>query len=326
MKQKKVILDVDTGSDDAVAIMSAVLCKELEVLGVIATFGNQALEYTLDNTLRVAEMLGRPIPVFRGAAKPLARDLQPGRANNARPCAMEKVIDGKMVSVHDRTLPLPAPTLQPQEEPGALWLLRTLKESKEKITLIPVGPMTNIATVLRMDPSAAEKIEEIVCMGGGVHVHNITASAEINFFNDPEAANILLQSGVPTTVVTLDATHSSWFGYDEADQIAALDNPAARFASNMLRHRIDSALAIGNRKVPKSALHDVLAVCAVIDKGVLDDVRQEKCDVDIAGGWSDGALIVDDRPVAVAAYPTYIAYHADSKRLLEMLLEHLSRF
>jgi len=323
-EKKKVILDVDTGSDDAVAIMSAVLCDELEVLGIIATFGNQPLKYTLPNTLQVVELLKSKVPVYRGFGVPIAKDLTPGRSVNTDVTSLERVIDGKMVAVHEKELPLPATTIHEQPEHAVLWMLRTLKETREKITIIPVGPMTNIAAVLRMDPSVAENIEEVVCMGGGVYVHNITPCAEINFYNDPEAAKILLNSGVPVTIVTLDATHSSWFGYEEADQIAAVGNPPALFAANLLRHRISSANQLGVRGQQKSALHDVLAVCAVIDKSILTDLRHEKCDVDIGGSYADGALIVDHGSAAKPQLPTFIAYKADAAKLLSMLCKHLS--
>ena len=325
-EKKKVILDVDTGSDDAVAIMSAVLCDELEVLGIVATFGNQPLEYTLPNTLRVIQLLNSNIPVYRGFGVPIAKDLTPGREANADTAILEKEVNGKVIAVHEKELPLPAPVIHEQSEHAVLWMLRTLKETSEKITVIPVGPMTNIATVLRMDPSAAENIEEVICMGGGVHVHNITPCAEINFYNDPEAAKILLNSGVPVTVVTLDATHSSWFGYEEAERIAAVGNPAAQFAANLLRHRISSANQLGVRVQPKSSLHDVLAVCATIDKSILTDLRHEKCDVDIGGGYADGALIVDHRPQAKPQLPVFISYKADAAKLLAMLCRHLSNF
>ncbi len=326
MIPQKVVLDVDTGSDDAVAIISAVLCEELDVVGIIASFGNQALEYTLPNTLRVVEMLGRDVPVYRGFGVPLAQDLLPGSRCNSHPRVMEKEVDGKMVSIHERRLPLPGPTIREQQEHAVPWLLRTLRDTKEKITLIPVGPMTNIAYAMRMDPSVKKNIKEIVLMGGGVHIHNITMASEINFYNDPEAAKIVLNSGVPVTVVGLDATHSSWFGYEEADRIRALGNPAADFAANMLKHRIDTALQVGVRKTPKSALHDVLAVCAAIDKSILTDLRHEKCDVDIGRSVADGALIVDTRETESPSLPTYIAYKADGKKLLDMLCSHIARY
>lgn len=324
MLRKKVILDVDTGSDDAVAIMTAVLSDDLDVLGITVTHGNQALPYTLDNTLRVVEMLGVNVPVYAGCSEPMVQLLEPSRVINAGEQKMEKEIDGKMVSIHERSLPLPPPTIKAQTKHACTFLVETLKASKEKITLIPVGPPTNIGMALRMDPSIAENIEEIVCMGGGVQLTNITKCAEINFFHDPEAAKIMLQCGAKVTIVPLDATHSAWFGYEEADKLKAIGNPAADFAGEMLAHRITTARQIKVRDVDKSALHDVLAVCAVIDSSVLTDVRHQSCDVDISGGIAEGQLVVDTRPVASVDKPTYVSYKADGDKLFSIMSSCLS--
>ena len=326
MDKRKIILDVDTGSDDAVAIMTAILSDELELLGITTVHGNLPVEYTTDNTLRVVELMKADVPVFRGCGYPLVQDLLPGRRVNADELKETCIIDGKVVAVHEKELPLPAPTIQAQEEHAVSWLLRTLKQTKEKITLIPVGAMTNIATVLRLDPSVAENIEEIVCMGGGVNVHNRAFRSETNFYNDPEAAKIMLDSGVKVTIVTLDATHSSWFGYEEVDKLRTLHNKAADFAANMLYHRIYSANLSGARKEPKSALHDVLAVCAVIDPTVLTDVRHESCDVDISGGIADGQLMTTMRyKYSTPRKPTYVAYQGDGEKLFDMLVARLKK-
>lgn len=326
MNKRKVILDVDTGSDDAVAIMTALLSEELDVIGITTVHGNLPLEYTTDNTLRVVELLGSHVPVYAGCPYPLVRDLLPGRRINAQELGGECVIDGKVVAVHEKELPLPAPSIKAQPEHAVSWMLRTLKESGEKITLIPVGAMTNIATVLRMDPSVADKIEEIVCMGGGVNIHNRAFRTETNFFNDPEAAKIMLDSGVKVTIVTLDATHSSWFGYEEVDKLRALHNKAADFAAEMLYHRIYAANLTGARKEPKSALHDVLAVCAVIDPTVLTDVRHETCDVDISGGIADGQLMTSMRyRYSQPKKPTYVAYRGDGEKLFDMMCSRLAK-
>lgn len=326
MKKRKVILDVDTGSDDAVAIMTALLSEELEVLGITTVHGNLPVQYTTDNTLRVVELMGSDVPVYRGCGYPLVQDLLPGRRINAREQREECVIGGKVVAVHEKELPLPPPTIQAQPEHAVSWLLRTLKESEEKITLIPVGAMTNIATVLRLDPAVAAHIDQIVCMGGGVNVHNRAFRTETNFYNDPEAAKIMLDSGVKVTIVTLDATHSSWFGYEEVEKLRTLGNRAADFAADMLYHRIHSANLAGARKEPKSALHDVLAVCAVIDPTVLTDVRHETCDVDISGGIADGQLMTTMRyKYSQPKLPTYVAYKGDGEKLFDMMSSRLAK-
>lgn len=326
MKKRKVILDVDTGSDDAVAIMTALLSEELDVIGITTVHGNLPLPYTTDNTLRVVELLGSDVPVYAGCPYPLVQDLLPGRRINAQETGDECLVDGKVVAVHEKELPLPKPTIQAQKEHAVSWMMRILRESTEKITLIPVGAMTNIATVLRLDPSVADHIEEIVCMGGGVNVHNRAFRSETNFFNDPEAAKIMLDSGVKVTIVTLDATHSSWFGYEEVEKLRKLGTAPADFAAEMLYHRIHAANLTGARKEPKSALHDVLAVCAVIDPTVLTDVRLESCDVDISGGIADGQLMTSMRyRYSQPELPTYVAYRGDGEKLFDMMCQRLAR-
>ncbi|WP_159438176.1 nucleoside hydrolase [Massiliimalia massiliensis] len=326
-KLKKVILDVDTGSDDAVAIISALLCDELDVLGIMASFGNCALKYTLKNTLRVVDLLKADVPVFAGCPEPMVKNLLPGReANNSR-IVPKVVVDGKTMLIHENDLPLPEPTSRAQEKPACVWLWETLKYAEEKITIIPVGPMTNLAMVLRMDPSVAENIEEVVFMGGGVSINNVTPCAEVNVFNDPDAAKIVLHSGVPVTMVTLDATCSSQFGYEDVERIAAIGNPAAKFTAEIIRHYIDTTNAanvFGKEK--RAPIHDVLAVCAAIDKSVLTDVRREAADIDISGGIADGQLVVDHRPIADPKYPIDIAYHGDGDKLLNMVCSHLEKY
>ena len=152
MAMRKIILDVDTGSDDAVAIMTAILSRELELLGVTTVHGNLPLPYTTDNTMRVMDFMKSQIPVYQGCPYPLVQDLTPGRRVNADEVKHDTIIDGKVVAVHEKELPLPPAVSGVQEEHAVPWLWRTLKYANEKITLIPVGAMTNIATVLRMDP------------------------------------------------------------------------------------------------------------------------------------------------------------------------------
>lgn len=326
MALKKVILDVDTGSDDAVAIMTAILSDELDILGITTVHGNVPLENTTDNTLRVLDFMHSKIPVYKGCSFPLAQDLSPGRRVNADEVRRDVIIDGKVVAVHEKELPLPKAVSKVQEENAVCWLWRTLKYTKEKITLIPVGAMTNIATVLRIDPSVKQNIAEIICMGGGINVHNRAFRSETNFYNDPEAAKIMLGADVKVTVITLDATHGSWFGYEEVECMRQIGTKEAEFAADMLYHRIYAANLIGARIEKKSALHDVLAVCAVIDPTILTDVRHETCDVDIGGGIGDGALMVSSRyKYSIPQKPTYIAYQADRKKLFSMLCTYLAR-
>ena len=325
-KRRKVILDVDTGNDDAVAIMAAVLSQKLDVLGITVVHGNLPLECTVKNTLKVVELLKAKVPVFAGCAYPLVKDLSPGRVVNSDEYRPKIYENGKLVSTHAASFDLPEPAIQTEKENAVVWLMDTLEHTEEKVTLILLGAMTNFATAVRLRPSIIDNIEEIYCMGGGVNVFNRSMRAETNFFNDPEAAKIVMACGAKVILVTLDATHSSWFGYEEADAFRKLCNPYGDFAAEMLEERIYAANKIGLRSEQKSALHDVLAVCAVIDSAILTDVRHEYCDVEIGGGMSDGMLLLSTRlKYSEPEKPTYVSYKEDGKNLFSMLYSYFSK-
>ncbi len=184
----KVILDVDTGTDDAIAIMLALLSPELDVIGICSVNGNRGIEFTTENTLRVVEYLGAAqVPVHRGCVLPMVSTLSPGRRINIPYTGPEDPED----NVHGDYVDLPPATIKPAPGNAVSWLIDTLMESEGDITLVPVGPLTNIAMALRAEPAIAEKIKQIVLMGGGCREANITPSAEFNFWIDPEAANIV---------------------------------------------------------------------------------------------------------------------------------------
>lgn len=323
---KKVILDVDTGSDDAVAIMTALLSDDIDLLGVTVTHGNQALVYTLENTLRVMGYMGATVPVFKGCSEPLVKNLTPGRElSGGFIDDPNMIVDGKEVSLHEKNMGLPPTDLKAQPIPAPAWIVETLKNSSEKITLIPVGPCTNIAMALRLDPSIVSNIEEIVVMGGGDNMGNRTASSEFNFFADPEAAKIVVNCGAKVTIVGLNATHSAKFSYADADRFTALGTKAGIFTGRLIRHRIDFEYLQGQGSEEGTAVHDALTVCAVIDRSILSDVQPKVCDVDIGGKLCDGMLLCDTRPLAKREHPTYVAYKVDKEKVLNLLLTLMAK-
>ena len=324
--KKRVILDVDTGSDDAIAIMYAVLSGEFDVEGIMVSFGNQALGYTLLNTLKIRELLKSRVKIYKGASGPLVADLMPGTPKNTKVVSLEGGREGREIAIHEKIFDLPGPKEREEPVSAVPWLMETLMEADRPVTLIPVGPLTNLALALKAEPRIAERIEEIVCMGGGVFVNNITPCAEINFYNDPEAAKIVLHSGIPIRLITLDATHNSWFGDEEVEKMKKVGNPAADFAAYLLKNRIDAANALGVRRVKKSALHDVLAVTAVSHPEVITRMEAQDCDIDVGAGYARGGLFVDRRPSADKGKLVRIAYEADKEMLCGLLLEALGRY
>src|ERR1044071_1378233 len=203
----KMILDVDTGTDDAVALMTAALSPDLELVGATSVNGNTSIEYTTENTLRVFDFIGMPeVPVYRGMDRPLVRtDVKRGMA----------------ARIHGDMLDLPevsrGATLR--EGHAVDWLIETYLASDGDIVLCPVGPLTNIAMAIQREPKIVEKIPEIVIMGGAHDHGNITASAEFNIWLDPEAARIVVNCGARIRMVPLDATHRALVSTDDAARL-----------------------------------------------------------------------------------------------------------
>ncbi len=194
MKQK-VILDVDTGLDDAAALFLAAGAEELEIVAVIATAGNVGLDKTVENTLNVIETTGLSCPVFAGSAKPLIR-----RPVEAGDFHGESGLDGPVFG--KRVIQ------ELQEEDGVSAMIRLVKRYPGEVTIISVGPLTDLAHALRREPALPSLVKEIVVMSGSFSGGNVTENAEFNAYADPEAAAIVFSSGAPLVMLTLDITRT----------------------------------------------------------------------------------------------------------------------
>ena len=290
MEKKKVILDVDTGTDDAIAIMTAVMSENLEVLGVCAVNGNRGIDFTTENTLRVVEYLGKDIPVFRGCSLPMVVSLTEGRREDIPYKGPKDPQD----NVHGDYIDLPPATIQEQPVSAVRWLVDTLMASEGDITLIPVGPLTNIAMALRIEPRIAQKIERIVIMGGGCREVNITPTAEFNFWIDPEAAKIVFDCGCDILVVPLDATHAAAVSIRTAEALERKGTKPATLTARIIRQRQNAYKHWQPMAdIDSVPVHDALAVCAVLDESILGPVVETYADVDIGKGAADGMSIFD---------------------------------
>src|SRR3954454_9276225 len=198
-----VIIDCDPGHDDAMALLLALASPELELSAVTTVAGNQTLEKVTANAIRILDVVGSTIPVAAGADRPLIHP-----AETASDVHGETGLDGP---------DLPPPSREPEAMHAVELLARHLRERPH--TLIPVGPLTNIALLLAQYPELGEQIERIVLMGGAVGVGNVTPSAEFNLWVDPEAAYRVFTSGVPTTMVGLDVTHQAMLSAAKADAL-----------------------------------------------------------------------------------------------------------
>ena len=296
MREKtKIILDVDTGSDDAIAICAALLCEELDVLGICTVGGNVEVKNTTDNTLRVVDCCGKPdTKVYRGAALPLASTLEPWSLQ-AQELPRKEGVKDQEIAVHTDHLPLPPTALRSQEKSAVVFLIETLLAAEDgEITLVPVGPMTNLALAIRADERILPKIRRVVMMGGSHDVYPHTQASEFNVWADPEAVEIVLQSGVPVTMVSLDATSHACLDRAQAEQLRQIDSPPARLCAELVEHRLKASAAEGDAdgKGVGAAIHDALAVCAVLHPEVLTETVLTSCHVDLGHGYAYGETVL----------------------------------
>ena len=313
MEKKKVILDVDTGTDDAIAIMTAVMSETLEVLGVCAVNGNRGIDFTTENTLRVIEYLGKDIPVFRGCSLPMVVSLTEGRREDIPYKGPKDPQD----NVHGDYIDLPPATIREQPVSAVRWLVDTLMASEGDITLIPMA--------LRIEPRIAQKIKRIVIMGGGCREVNITPTAEFNFWIDPEAAKIVFDCGCDILVVPLDATHAAAVSIRTAEALERKGTKPATLTARIIRQRQNAYKHWQPMAdIDSVPVHDALAVCAVLDESILEPVVETYADVDIGKGAADGMSIFDlDNRYKDRKKNVKVALGADPERFADMLLNIL---
>ncbi|MEV5170620.1 nucleoside hydrolase [Streptomyces flaveolus] len=275
-----VIIDCDTGVDDALALLFAVRHPGLDLRAVTCVAGNTDVDGVVRNTLTVLEQAGAPdIPVARGAERPLLEPARPAPVHGA---------DGM------GDLGLPAPTRTPVAVDAVTLLHREILASPRPVTLIPTAPLTNIALLLRSHPEVTRNIERIVFMGGAVATGNATPVAEFNVWHDPEAAAILLTAGVPITMYGLDVFQQVVVDSDEVHRLRASGEPGTRLAGELLAHR-PAHQGEPPQAEEAGGLGDAGAVCAVADpQGITTSLLP--VEVSLAPGPTRGQTVVDRRP------------------------------
>ncbi len=319
-QRKKVIMDVDTGSDDAIALMLALLAPELDVVAVCTVWGNVSLENTTGNTLRLLSRMGRRVPVYTGLKEALSKNLAKERRVVAK---VEAKIEGKVVKMHEDQFQLPGAAYEAETEPAPFFYHRYLTASEDPVHLIAVGPLTNLGYALSLWPELADKIASLTIMGGGYNVSNID-HAEGNFWQDPEAAQIVLDSGIDPLLVPLDATHEAIITGSEIEELRSNGNFPSTFAADLLDQRRILHTQIEPLRLDDAAtVHDAVAVAALLDPAVLCDVRSVHCDIGI-GGASEGHCSIDRRESHVQGNCRF-AYSADREKFVHLLINTLKQ-
>lgn len=306
---QKIIIDTDPGIDDAVALLLALAAREkLEVLGLTTVNGNVDVDQVTKNVFKILKIAGRSdIPVYKGSGEPLER----GNTH----CEEFHGDDGLgNLGMEDCTGNL-------QEESAVDFLVRKAREEKGELTIVPIGPLTNIAKAVQKDPAFAENVKEVVIMGGAEKTGNMSPHAEFNFYTDPEAAKIVMGAGFKkVTMIGLDATSYVFLDPVMRELLYLINTPVSRFI-----HKITRLYADGHWEIEKTLgceLCDVLTIAYLLDRSVAETV-DAFVDVETKG-LCDGASVV----YRTKYYPDRkkncdVAVKADTKRFFEIFFQYL---
>lgn len=312
---EKIIIDCDPGHDDAIAIMLALASPELEVLGITVTYGNVGLENTTRNALVMRELCrsnlpgGSSVPIFAGASTPLVRDR----------ISAESVHGTSGLEGPD----LPEPRAGLEEMRAAEFIIQSVLEFPGKVTLAPVGPLTNIALAMHLEPSIVAKIKRIVLMGGSTDIGNWTPAAEFNILCDPHAASIVFSSGVPLTMFGLNLTHQVLATPERAERIRALGTRVSHFTAELLEF---FKLAYQRRyDFAGPALHDPCVIAYLIQPELFK-LKAIHVEVDCTDGPSFGRTVCDVWNVTGKPANCDVALEADAPGFFELLTARLARY
>ena len=251
MPPQKIIIDTDPGIDDSMAIFFALSSPELEVIGLTTVFGNVHVDLAATNALRLLEIAGRTdIPVARGAANSLVGDY-------GNPPAFIHGDDGQG-NVH-----LPPPAGTPVAQSAAQFIVEQVMSAPGEITLVPIGPLTNIALALRLEPRIAQNVKQVVLMGGNALVSgNSTPAAEANIHDDPEAADVVFGAGWPITMVGLDVTTKASMTDEQLQSYGRSNNPMAQHLARITPFYMDFSKRVNG--VGGLLVHDSTAIAYLL--------------------------------------------------------------
>jgi inosine-uridine nucleoside N-ribohydrolase len=304
-----VLVDCDPGHDDAIALLLALASPEVELLGVTTVAGNQTLEKTTANALKVLEFVGRgDVPLAAGAARPLVRE--PFVAAYVHG---ESGLEGPV---------LPPPEGTPLEEHAVDFLAARILGSDRPVTLVPTGPLTNVALLLARYPEAAARLERVVLMGGAIAEGNVTPAAEFNIWADPEAAARVFASGLDVTMIGLDVTHKALMTSAHADLLRGAGRTGRMVAELFdFFHRFHAA----TYDFDGSPIHDAVAVAHVFGPGLVETAERHVA-VECGSELCRGRTVVDLWRRTDNEPNAHVAVDIDADAFIELLLARLATF
>ena len=310
-ERRRVILDCDPGHDDALAILLAAASPALELEAITTVAGNQTLDKVTLNARRVCTVAGiTGVPIAAGCDRPLRRQrIVAGAIHGA------SGLDGVDWDA-------PSVDLDPRHAADVI-ADHALRDVGGPLTLIAVGPLTNVATALQRKPEIAGRLERIVIMGGAIGLGNWTPSAEFNIVADPEAAEAVFASGCPITLVPLEVTHRALATQSVIDRIAALDTPVAAMSVALMRFFAETYERVFG--FPAPAVHDPCAVAAAIDATVVP-TRHLNVAIDTASELSAGRTVVDVYRTTGRAPNADVAMDLAVDRFWELMLAAIGTY
>jgi purine nucleosidase len=302
---RRVVIDCDPGHDDAVALLLATGDPRVELLGITTVAGNQTLDRVTHNARVVATVAGMTdVPIVAGSVRPLVRELR-----TAPEIHGESGLDGP---------PPIEPTVELTPGHAARFLAETILADPGNVTVVPTGPLTNLALALRTYPQIADAVERVVLMGGSYTRGNTTPAAEFNIYVDPEAADAVFSAGWDLTMIGLDVTHLALYTPQVGERLAAIDTRAARWMAQLLTFFGDSYRTSGRMGMPP--IHDAVAVASVIDPSLVS-TRDARVEIETAGRLTRGMTVVD---FGATAPVHHVGVDLDVERFWDLVLAAVS--
>jgi len=310
MSPKRIIIDTDPGIDDALAILLALASPELSLEGLSIVHGNCSLEQATKNGLSVLELASAShIPLAKGCELPL---VQPSLL---------------ALDTHGNTglgyAKLPEPRIKPVVQHGCDFLIEQVMSNPGEITLVAIGPLTNVAMAIRKEPNFAKSLKELIIMGGAIrHEGNVTALGEFNVYVDPHAAHIVFHAGIPTTLVPLDVTYQCILTAQDVERLLKIDAPIPKFirdTTNFYMEYHDS-----HQGIKGCIINDPLAL-ALAFAPELCDYQELPVDVDISGGVSMGKTLADFYNFDKKPTNMKVALGVRAREFMELFLERMEK-
>ncbi|MHA0040485.1 nucleoside hydrolase [Deinococcus sp. PEB2-63] len=306
---RPVILDLDPGHDDAVNILLALASPELRVLGLTTVFGNVGLDRTTRNALIARQIARSDVPVYAGADRPLVQARISAEAVHG-----ESGLDGPH---------LPIPTRGTEDEHAAAFIIRTVRAHPGEITLIPTGPLTNVALAFCLAPDIVPLVREVVWMGGSTDTGNWTPAAEFNALADPHAAHVVFGSGVPLTMIGLNASHQAIAHPARVQLFRDLGTSTGAFVADLLaffaEHHLERYGWDGG------ALHDPLTVAYLLRPNLFT-VQPMHVQIDLSGGPSHGRTVADLWHVTGHAPNAQVMTHVNADGFFQFLRDRIATY